>query len=148
MFYQKNFKSIDIDKKDINGITALTAASDCGHFDTVKYLIQHGASVNQTILNGWTPLAYAASQGHIQIVKCLIKYGALVNTKNEQDYTALIWTSIEGHYDILKYLIKHGATITDKLFSGDTVITKAISYNSKLIVLYLKKIVLKRIKTF
>jgi len=48
--------------------TALMAASDNGHFDVVKMLLDNGADVNAKDQNGRTALYFAKEKGHQNII--------------------------------------------------------------------------------
>ena len=60
------------------GYTALMAASEMGHIDIVKLLIEAGADVNATLddYDRSTALKYASKKGHTEIVELLIEAGA------------------------------------------------------------------------
>ena len=73
------------DWETLGGYTALMAASEMGHIDIVKLLIEAGANVNAMTEEGTmfavddaglTALMYASREGHIDIVKLLIEAGA------------------------------------------------------------------------
>ena len=80
---------------------------------TVKYLIEHGANVNQSDKDGWTPLHMAclrrgskASEA-AAIVELLIEHGANVNQSNKHDLTPL---RVSKNVSIRALLEEHGAT--------------------------------------
>jgi len=56
--------------------TALMEASDQGHLESVKFLLQKGASVHFKNKNGWTALKLAGKEGHTEIVELLKAHGA------------------------------------------------------------------------
>lgn len=60
------------------GITPLMESAAGGHLETVKFLLEHGASVDTvTISNGWTAIVHAASGGHVDVVRALLACGAV-----------------------------------------------------------------------
>jgi ankyrin repeat protein len=81
----------DIDNK-------LRSAAHNGHFEIVKYLVEHGANIHAD--NDYA-LRYAARNGHLEVVTCLVENGA--DIRAEGDY-ALRWAARNGHFDIVNYL--------------------------------------------
>ena len=63
-------KEQEIDKDRDN---PLIQASINGHLETVKYLCQNGANVNEKDDYGYTPLICASKNGHLEIVKYLCR---------------------------------------------------------------------------
>ena len=45
----------------------------------IRFLLEHGASVNATTKLGYTPLHQAAQQGHVLVINLLLKYKASPN---------------------------------------------------------------------
>ena len=74
-------------------------ASQHGHVDAMRLLIEHGASVNAK--NEWdnTPLHKASFKGHTDAMKLLIEHGADVYAKDKWDKTPL---SMHHGMNILK----------------------------------------------
>ena len=58
-------------------LTALMAATLCGHEGIVSQLIESGAEVNARLrTTRWTALMLAALNNHLHIVELLLKHGA------------------------------------------------------------------------
>jgi len=74
-------------------------ASDQGHLDVIKYLINF---VDIQSNENWAVIG-AAAQGHLDIVKYLCDAGANVRDRNE---LALSLASEHGHLEVVKYLIE------------------------------------------
>ena len=68
--------------------TPLGLAIAKGDVDTVKKLLEYGASVNEKC-NGLTPLMLAARYNNVEIIKLLLAKGANVKAKDEKGITAL-----------------------------------------------------------
>jgi acyl-CoA-binding protein len=62
-----------IDQVDEKNMTLLMWACDHGHFDVVKYLVEHGANLNVQDTDGQTCLHYAVSCEHLDIIKYLVE---------------------------------------------------------------------------
>lgn len=84
---------------------ALFYAIKSESLEMVKYLVEHGADVNERDCD--TPLMRASECGNLDIVKYLVECGAKVNTPIYD--SALIHAVRHNHLDIVKYLLEHGA---------------------------------------
>jgi len=141
----------DVNEADIDGMTALMMASEHGHKDVVKILLeQEGINVNLWNNEGETALILASKNGHIEIVKMLLKEGAHVNVEEDEDamdvegddyHSALMMASYEGHTEIVKILLAAGADINATANDGyDTAITLANRKNhDKIVELLIRK---------
>ena len=88
-------QSVDstIHAKKVNGSTALLSASECGHFETLKFFIDNGARVNAKNGDGHTALMHASDNTHdqnifIEIAKFLLKSRADINATDCKGRTA------------------------------------------------------------
>lgn len=67
----------EVNAKTDYGATALSFASDRGHLDVVKYLLERKADPNvKDSFYGATPMGWASGGGHYEIMKALVKSGA------------------------------------------------------------------------
>jgi ankyrin repeat protein len=85
--------------------TALNGASENGHLEVVKYLVEAGADIHNS---DEFPLRLAIYNGHLEIVKYLIELGADIHIY--EDF-ALRIASRDGYLEIVKYLVEKGADI-------------------------------------
>ena len=100
---------------------ALVRASQYGHLDIVKYLVEEGAYIH-----AWEDysLIMAGENGHLEVVKYLVEKGANIGYDLSTGYdsstgddssigydSSLILASKNGHLDIVKYLVEKGANI-------------------------------------
>ena len=53
-------------------------ASENGHLEIVKYLVERGADLNAKANSKSTALIYAYKEDHLEIVKYLVEHGANV----------------------------------------------------------------------
>jgi ankyrin repeat protein len=59
----------------------LYLASNNGHLEVVKILLEKGADFTVATNHGWTPLHTASQKGHVEVVK-LLKKGANFTVAN------------------------------------------------------------------
>ena len=64
-------------------------ASQNGHLEMVKYLIQSGVGVNARNKDHRTALMFACQNGQLKIVKYLVEHGADVNAKDGWEQTPI-----------------------------------------------------------
>ena len=69
-------KGSDVDFQEINGLSALMHASQEGHLELVKLLLENGATVDLLEENGWSALMFACQMGHCEVAKLLLDHGA------------------------------------------------------------------------
>jgi ankyrin repeat protein len=93
--------------------TSLPAASEAGHLDIVRSLLDGGADVNERNASHRTPLHYASQEGRIEVAKLLIEYGADVNSLDGMltGWTPLHAASFYGHSDVVRLLLNRGADV-------------------------------------
>ena len=76
------------------GMNALHLASEKGHLEMVRVLIEKGIDINKTDeYDGKNALHFASSEGHKEIVKLLIEKGIDINQKEEDGWNALHFAS-------------------------------------------------------
>ena len=105
--------------------TALHFASQEGHLEVIKLLLENGANINAQVKWGdeedekyETALQLASMKGHLEVVKLLLENGANPNIQGENDdqyvHSALHSASEEGHLKVVKLLLENGANINMK----------------------------------
>jgi len=67
---------VDINAKNIQGITPLMAATEHGYTEIVQFLLDHGADINIRNLDGDTACDIALAAGHNDIATLLQQRGA------------------------------------------------------------------------
>ena len=83
------------------GCCALIRASNYGHEECVRLLIEYGANINIVSLGGGnTALIKATEKGYIHIAKLLIEKGIKLDHANKADVTALVAATKHGHQEI------------------------------------------------
>jgi len=130
--------------------TPLHAASDGGHIDTVRVLLDHGADVNADRF-GYRPLYSACYRGHVEIarlllehgspldgsnglqalfaacrirrveaVRLLLQYNVDVNASDEARWTALHWATATNCPEVIELLLEYGANVNARNADNDT----------------------------
>jgi ankyrin repeat protein len=83
----------------------LIQASNNGHTETVKLLLEHGA--NKHAKDDYC-IRLASHNGHTETVKLLLEHGANIHA---QDDYSIRYASMCGHFKTVKLLIENGADI-------------------------------------
>jgi hypothetical protein len=86
----------------LNNYNMLTNASDNGHLDTVKYLVENGANIHA---GHDEALRNAAYNGHLDVIKYLIENGANIHANDD---AAVCDAAENGYLDVIKYLVENG----------------------------------------
>ena len=82
--------------------TALSYALYAHNDEAIRFLLNHGASVNNL---GYSRMLWAAKFGTFESLKMLVDHGAEPQMVQE----ALTHVSSTGHYEKIKFLLAHGA---------------------------------------
>lgn len=92
------------------GETPLTAAAQNGRVDVVRYLLEHGAKINQPDGFGDTAIINACFSGDLSLVELLVEEGgdpAFIGNNG----TAMHIGAALGHIPIMAFLLKRGLTV-------------------------------------
>lgn len=100
---------------------SLHVATEGGHYEACKVLIEHGADVNSIASTPQaTPLMYAVQNDDMRLTELLIHAGAKLNTSNGYGNTPLHTACRKGYKEIARFLIARGADCTLKNHKGST----------------------------
>nr|QBK92135.1 MAG: Rho termination factor, N-terminal domain, F-box domain and Ankyrin repeat protein [Pithovirus LCPAC304] len=111
----------------LEGVTALMWASEKGHADIARLLLEHGAKPNIQEEHGFTTLIVAIYNGSADIVQLLLERGANPNIHAENALTPLILASELRQTDIVRVLLEHGVDPNIQGRFGWTALMKAAS---------------------
>ncbi|KAM5235850.1 ankyrin repeat domain-containing protein 16 [Ctenodactylus gundi] len=96
---------MDIEAANRDYKRPLHEAASMGHQDCVRYLLDHGATVDCLKKADWTPLMMACTRKNLEVIQDLVKYGANPLLKNKDGWNSFHIASREGHPMILEYLL-------------------------------------------
>lgn len=99
------------DFANVKGTTALMRASQEGHVEIGKSLIECNVDVNRKNNEGMNALMLASQRGHADIVYILVKAGAAMDEQTSQGSTALMLACKRGHEKCAEVLVTMGAEI-------------------------------------
>lgn len=107
-------------------------AAQTGNVETLKALVQAGASVNKEVCQTqMTPIHFAAEyQDSSEQIYGLARLGALVDGEDYLSWTPLHWAAWRGHLASLNALLGLGASVLAKTADGNAPIMLAVASNS------------------
>lgn len=126
-----NARDVELEKRALNGDTALMIAAFKNNKPAVEALLAKGAEVNQP---GWAALHYAAAAGNNEIVQLLLDKSAYIDAESLNKTTPIMMAARGGHIQTVKLLLDEGADATLKNDQGMTAIDFADKYDFKDIV--------------
>jgi len=92
--------------REIGDKTPLMIASERGHTELIKLLLENGAKINKQNKFGMSAFLWASGEGKYEAVRLLAKKGANINVKNDVGFNALMLSSGNGHIQIVKFLLE------------------------------------------
>ena len=101
-------KGAPIDARNVDGGTALYAATQSEKHSTVALLLAKGADPNLPGRKGVTPLIAAAFKGNDRIFETLLAHGADANAIDETGKSAMVYAAARGFDEIVKRLLDAG----------------------------------------
>lgn len=108
------------------GRSPLRAAIESGHIAVVKYLLDHGANVNDIDLEGNSALLLSVRHQRVEVFTHLLEKGAGLNYRSKVGRTALYEAALVGNYDMVDRLIRAGADTHVVDVFGNTILHAAV----------------------
>src|SRR5437764_3870342 len=81
-------------------IPSLLWAAEHGYTDLVRFLLDHGADIEDRADEGESPLMLAAFGGHRDTVQLLLDRGADPNYVTDKGWDAVMFTELGRHDDV------------------------------------------------
>ena len=114
----------DLDDHDVNGCTALMYAAKGDHEWLVRYLIQHGASIDTVSRTQYkdTALTWSVYLGSLQSMYALVELGANINHQTAcKKKSLLMWALSQNYVEIFEYLLYAGCDHMLMNTNGETI---------------------------
>uniref|UniRef100_A0A8C2JDB1 Ankyrin repeat and SOCS box containing 15b n=1 Tax=Cyprinus carpio TaxID=7962 RepID=A0A8C2JDB1_CYPCA len=119
---------LSMEEMTFDGDTALTLACQAGHVQSVKVLLQHGASPHNPNSRNETPLLLAVRVNSYEMVYTLIMGGAFVRQLCLKKWTVTHEAAKVGCVDILMLLLRQGGKVMGRDGHGVTPLGIAAEY--------------------
>ena len=116
VIFQEESSRVDASSGHEFGMTPLHWAARVGAVDCARFLVEHGADVNQENQARRTPLPLAAEHDQTDMIRFLVEMGADINTEDPKGRTPLHRATYEGKPQAAETLLELGAdpSITNK----------------------------------
>ena len=95
--------------REAPGFTPLHLASQSGHANPTRSVVEQGIDVTIQDKDGSTPLHQASQGGDAKITLILLQCGADANARDEDNTTPLHRASESGHLEVAQTLLMYGA---------------------------------------
>lgn len=105
-----------------------------GSLETVRLLVDAGATLDDADPTGVTPLMAAAYMGHGPIVALLCAAGAALELRDQEGYTALMFAANAGSLSAAQALLDAGADVGARANDGSTPIMFAAQHGHDAVV--------------
>lgn len=115
-----------VERRRVDGATALLFAGSSGNVAIVEQLLNAGAQVNDQDDVGFTALMMASQHGNQGVVLLLLSSGADVHRELKTGETALELAARGGHDKVVRLLLDSGADFRHRRFDGETALDLAV----------------------
>jgi hypothetical protein len=119
----------DVNAKCYHDRTPLHVASQEGHVDAVRVLLDHGAHVNSQDHVNLMALHLASYRGNLKVVQLLLEHEATLNGLTISGSSPVYLASQEGRLEVVRLLCDHGADVHIRTGSGLTPFQRATGHH-------------------
>jgi uncharacterized protein len=96
-----------LNARDFRGMTPLMRASQAGQVQVVRWLLDHGAAVNERCQKGCTALYLASWESPAAVVGLLMERGGDPTVATEKGRTPLLRAAPRGRLEVVRLLLGH-----------------------------------------
>jgi ankyrin repeat protein len=121
-------KGVEINAKDVHGITAFFYAAWGQRHELAELLLEKGADPDSRNARNETPLMYSGDSRGAEMIRRLLGAGADVNAQDKEGWTPLMWAIRGGYTDGVKALLEQGAKINLAANNGTTPLALAAGW--------------------
>ena len=112
------FKPFDYKKISFKSRSMVLLAAENGQLETLKWLLDNGASIREKDFDKNSCALLAAKQGQLETLKWLLKNGSSVDDRNSFGNSCILLAALLGKIEIIKWLLENGCSINDKNNKG------------------------------
>ena len=136
----KKIKKLNLSLDDIRSYDncAFRYASENGHLEVIKYLINKGLTLEDIRSLDNYAFRLASLNRHIEVIKYLIYKGLTLEDIRSYDNCAFKWASLFGYLEVIKLLIYNGLTLQDIRSQDNYALRNASEYGRIEVVKYLE----------
>ena len=122
------------DQTDAFGRTIVQLATDHGHLEVTRFLVEAGADKSWLVTHG--ALHAAAQNGQLEMVRFLVEVGC-GKEQTDLEMTPLMAAARNGHLDVVRVLVKSGACCHSTDQTGSTAVDPASEFGHAEVVRFL-----------
>ncbi|CAK8676571.1 unnamed protein product [Clavelina lepadiformis] len=128
-----------INEKNGDNETSLHCASQHGHSETVRVLLDNGADPSVRNIHDESPLDLASQYGRLDVVRLLLHYQPSLLSRFPECFSPLHLASRNGHKEVVELLLAHGADINRGGENGSALHEAALFGKSDVVKLLLSR---------
>ncbi|MCK5862064.1 MAG: ankyrin repeat domain-containing protein, partial [Candidatus Hydrogenedentes bacterium] len=124
-------KPDNLEYENRTGNTPIHRATAAGHYELVKFLLDHDVDFRVINIEGEQPFTIAVKKNCKKIFKLFLEYGMAINERDDTHFgnTSLIHAVRGGNLDMINFLLDLGAYIAHPSGVGDTPLHNAVAMN-------------------